>query len=179
MSKFRGELDMSEFLSNFAAEHAVLPLEVALYRACKDKHGSKAAIAEINGFNSMTFSKAVDVNNDQFHVKPEHIEAIVSYTKDIRILQSVAAAHGSAVVYELSEDFSIQDNSFLANIGMVSNKVGALFNGLSESLKDGFISDLEIAMIDKYAQELISSVAELKKLARNKAETDAKNLEKI
>lgn len=170
---------MNEFLSNFAAEHAVLPLDVALYRACKDKHGSKAAIAEIHGFNAMTFSKAVDIKNDQYHLKPEHIEAIVGYTKDFRILQSVASAHGSAVVYELSENFDIQDNNFLANIGAVSSKVGALFNGLSESLKDGVISDVEMAMIDKHAQELISAVAELKKLARNKSEMDAHDKERI
>ncbi|ATZ64266.1 phage regulatory CII family protein [Acinetobacter bereziniae] len=166
---------MKSFLSNYAAEHAVLPLDVALYRACKDRHGSKSAIAEIYGFNSMTFSKAVDVNNDQFHLKPEQIEAIASYTKDIRILQSMASMYENVAIYQYPNFEIIGDCSFLANIGEVSNKVGELFNGLSESLKDHIITDVEMAMIEKHAMELISAVATLKNLARKKSENDLKH----
>ncbi|KKW75733.1 hypothetical protein AAV97_18280 [Acinetobacter sp. Ag2] len=164
---------MKRFLSNFAAENAVLPLDVALYRACKDRHGSKSAIAEINGFNVMTFSKAVDVNNDQFHLKPEHIEAIVSYTKDIRVLESLATTHGNVVVYEIKGEIDIHDSGFLANIGEVSNRVGELFSTVSDALKDNRIIDVEMATIEKHAMELIGAVVELKKLARMKADQDA------
>lgn len=163
---------MSEFLSNFAAINAVLPLDVALYRACKDRHGSKAAIAEINGFNPMVFSKCVDINNQQYHLHPEHVEAILSYTKDIRILHSAAAAHGSAVVYELPSNLDINDLSFLTNIGEVSKKMGELFHTVSDALKDGRIVDVEMAMIEKNAMSLIAAVAQLKKLARQKADQD-------
>lgn len=165
---------MDKFLSNYAAENAVLPLDVALYRACKDRHGSKAAIAEINGFNSMVFSKCVDVNHQQYHLKPEHIEAIVSYTKDIRILQSLAAAHGDVVVYEIPHTVDATDLGFMANIGVVSIRVGELFSGLSDSLHDGKISAVEMAMIEKHAMELISAVVVLKKIARLKADQDDK-----
>lgn len=164
---------MSDFLSNFAAENAVLPFDVAIYRACKDRHGSKAAIAEINGFNPMVFSKCVDINNSQYHLHPEHIEAVLSYTKDIRILESLAAAHGHAVVYELPSNIDIHDTGFLANIGEVSNRVGELFSTVSDSLKDGRIVDVELATIEKDAMCLIAAVAQLKKLARQKAEYDA------
>lgn len=163
---------MSDFLSNIAAQNAVLPLEVALYRACKDRHGSKAAIAEINGFNPMVFSKCVDINNEQYHLHPEHVEAILSYTKDIRILQSAAAAHGNSVVYELPLNLDINDLSFLTNIGEVSKKMGELFHTVSDALKDGRIVDVEMAMIEKNAMSLIAAVAQLKKLARQKAESD-------
>lgn len=164
---------MSEFLSNFAAENAVLPLDVAIYRACKDRHGSKAAIAEINGFNPMVFSKCVDINNTQYHLHPEHIEAILRYTKDIRILQSLTAAHGNVVVYELPHTVDIHEIGFLANISEVSNRVGELFGTVSEALKDGRIVDVEMASIEKDAMALIAAVAQLKKLARQKAERDA------
>lgn len=168
---------MRSFLSNYAAEHVVLPLDVALYRACKDRHGSKAAIAEIYGFNAMTFSKAVDVNNDQFHLKPEQIEAITSYTKDIRILQSLASVYDNVVIYQYQFIANVSDFNFLANIGEVSNKVGELFNGLSESLKDHVITEIEMAMIEKHAMELISAVAALKNIARMKSDKDFKNEE--
>lgn len=161
---------MSDFLSNFAAENAVLPLDVAVYRACKDRHGSKSAIAEINGFNPMVFSKCVDINNSQYHLHPEHIEAVLSYTKDIRILQSLSAAHGHAVVYELPSQIDVQDKGFLENIGEVSSRVGELFSTVSDSLKDGRIIDVELATIEKDAMCLIAAVAQLKKLARTKAE---------
>ncbi|MHA3097767.1 phage regulatory CII family protein [Acinetobacter brisouii] len=167
---------MSEFLSNFAAINAVLPLDVAIYRACKDRHGSKAAIAEINGFNAMIFSKCVDINNTQYHLHPEHIEAVLRYTRDIRILESLAAAHGNVVVYEISDNLDFQDSSFLSNIGEVSNRVGELFNTVSDALKDGKIVDVEMAAIEKDAMCLISAVAQLKKLARQKAELDAEKL---
>ncbi len=132
-------------------------------------------IAEIYGFNSMTFSKAVDVNNDQFHLKPEQIEAIASYTKDIRILQSMASMYENVAIYQYPNYEIIGDCSFLANIGEVSNKVGELFNGLSESLKDHIITEVEMAMIEKHAMELISAVATLKNLARKKSENDLKH----
>jgi len=164
---------MSDFLSNFAAENAVLPLDVAIYRACKDRHGSKAAIAEINGFNPMVFSKCVDINNSQYHLHPEHIEAVLKYTRDVRILESLAAAHGHAVVYELPTNIDIHDTGFLANIGEVSNRVGELFSTVSDSLKDGRIIEVELATIEKDAMCLIAAVAQLKKLARQKAEHDA------
>ncbi|WP_336929960.1 phage regulatory CII family protein [Acinetobacter tandoii] len=164
---------MSDFLSNFAAENAVLPLDVAIYRACKDRHGSKAAIAEINGFNPMVFSKCVDINNSQYHLHPEHIEAVLKYTGDVRILESLAAAHGHAVVYELPSNIDILDTGFLANIGEVSNRVGELFSTVSDSLKDGRIIEVELATIEKDAMCLIAAVAQLKKLARQKAEHDA------
>jgi len=164
---------MSDFLSNFAAENAVLPLDVAIYRACKDRHGSKAAIAEINGFNPMVFSKCVDINNSQYHLHPEHIEAVLKYTRDVRILESLAAAHGHAVVYELPSNIDILDTGFLANIGEVSNRVGELFSTVSDSLKDGRIIEVELATIEKDAMCLIAAVAQLKKLARQKAEHDA------
>lgn len=164
---------MSEFLSNFAAENAVLPLDVAVYRACKDRHGSKAAIAEINGFNPMVFSKCVDIHNAQYHLHPEHIEAVLSHTKDVRILQSLAAAHGSAVVYEVPASIDIQDTGFLENIGEVSSRVGELFRAVSDALKDGRIVSVELAAIEKDAMCLIAAVAQLKKLARQKAEHDA------
>lgn len=164
---------MKEFLSRFAAEHAVLPLDVSLYRACKDRHGSKAAIAEINGFNPMVFSKCVDINNSQYRLHPEHIEAILSYTQDIRILQSAAAAHGNAVVYELPSYVDIHDSGFLARIGEVSKSMGELFNTVSEALKDDRIVDIELSMIEKDAMCLIAAVAQLKKLARQKSDHDA------
>ena len=164
---------MSDFLSNFAAENAVLPLDVAIYRACKDRHGSKAAIAEINGFNPMVFSKCVDINNDQYHLHPEHIEAVLRYTKDIRIMHSLAASHGGAVVYEFPNNLDVEDADFLANISEVSKRVGELFNAVSDSLKDGRIVDVEMAAIEKDAMCLIAAVAQLKKIARAKAERDA------
>lgn len=166
---------MNYFLSTHAAENAVLPLDVALYRACKDQHGSKAAIAEIYGFNSMVFSKCVDVNMQQYHLKPEHIEAIVSYTKDIRILQSLAASHGGVVVCKVPDLNENVNSNFMVNIGSVSAKVGELFNGLSDSLVDGKISNLEMAMIEKHAMELISAVMLLKKFAQSKSERGVEN----
>lgn len=163
---------MSDFLSNFAAENAVLPLDVAIYRACKDRHGSKAAIAEINGFNPMVFSKCVDINNTQYHLHPEHIEAVLHYTKDKRILESVASAHGQVVFFEYRNEVDIQNFDFLSKVGTVSKKVGELFDGLSESLSDGKISNVEMAMLEKHAMELIGAVAALKKIAKFKSEQD-------
>lgn len=163
---------MNIFLSNFAAENAVLPLDVSIYRACKDLHGSKAAIAEINGFNPMVFSKCVDINNTQYHLHPEHIEAVLHYTKDKRILESLASAHGQVVFFEYRNDVDIKSFDFLSKVGKVSKKVGELFDGLSESLSDGKITSVEMAMLEKHAMELIASVAALKKLAKHKSEQD-------
>lgn len=163
---------MNNFLSNFAAENAVLPLDVAIYRACKDRHGSKAAIAEINGFNPMVFSKCVDINNTQYHLHPEHIEAVLHHTKDKRILESVASAHGQVVFFEYKNEVDIQNFDFLSKVGTVSKKVGELFDGLSESLSDGKISNVEMAMLEKHAMELIGAVAALKKIAKLKSEQD-------
>lgn len=160
---------MNKFLSNDAAERAILPLDVALYRACKDKHGSKAAIAEIHGFNSMVFSKCVDINHQNYHLHPEHIEAITSYTKDVRILESLAAAHGGVAIVEIPDFEKINPTTFLHKIGKLSQKVGRLAQSIDDSLLDGKICDVDLATIEKDVMQLVGAAMAVNKLARAKA----------
>lgn len=157
------------FMTNRAATTAILPLEVALYRACKDRHGSMSAIAEIHGFSRDHFINQLDPNKSNCHVHPEAVEAITGYTKDPRILDSMCAAHGNAAWFELPDFEALEQHDFMFDLGAACNEVGHLSKTVCESLHDDRITEIEAARIEKDCMSLIRAVLHLRAMAQAKA----------
>ena len=157
------------FMTNRVATTAILPLEVALYRACKDRHGSMSAIAETHGFSRDHFINQLDPNKTNCHVHPEAIGAITGYTKDPRILDSMCAAHGNAAWFELPDMDALARHDFMFDLGATCNEVGHLSKTVCESLYDDRITELEAAQIEKDCMNLIRAVLHLRAMAKAKA----------
>lgn len=157
------------FMSNAAASLAVLQLEVALYRACKDRHGSMSAIAEMHGFSRDHFINQLDPNKPNCHVSPEAIEAIVAYTKDPRILDSVCVAHGNAAWFELPDLAALDQCDFYQIMGKCGIELGEMSKTICDAISDGRISSIENAMIKKECMDVIRVAAQIMAMADAKA----------
>lgn len=143
------------FNSTDRATRCLLPLDVALFRACKDRRGAVGAIAEIYGLNANTLALKINPDRDTHNLNPSDIEAITSYTKDPRIMDSMCAAHGNAAWFELP-DFSQYSRDYLFEIfGNLSGKVGELGNSLFTALYDGRIDADELAELQRIELQLI------------------------
>lgn len=160
---------------NYASNQAaagVMPLDVALYRACKASHGNIAAIAANNGFNLSTFTKQVDINFANAQVSPEGVEAILRHTKAACILDSIAAAHGGVAWFEIPDVTHTASADFLLNIAKIANEFSDLCNTVSNAMQDNHIDELERLKIKKDGYRLISAVLAVMALADAKAVQD-------
>lgn len=79
---------------NERRERAVLTLEQALKAAVSNSNEClMAQIAENNGFNINTFRNSINPTTTTHKANIHHFEAILSETKDERIMDSVCAIH--------------------------------------------------------------------------------------
>lgn len=143
------------------ADNCLLSLETALFRACKDRRGSIGAICELYGLKVPTLTSKLNPALDTHHCNPADIEAVLSYTKDSRIMDAVCAAHGNAVWYELPTLESDDDCELFAVFGDLSKRVGDLGHGLFASMSDGVIDADELDALRKYQAQLHTATAAL------------------
>ena len=84
-------------------ERAVMPLELALKASVSRPNDDcmMAHIAEKNGFNINTFRNSLNPTTPTHKANIYHLEAVLSETKDGRIMDSICAIHGNAAWFEL------------------------------------------------------------------------------
>lgn len=137
------------------ATRCLLPLDVALFRACKDRRGAVGAIAEIYGLNANTLALKINPDRDTHNLNPSDIEAITSYTKDPRIMDSMCAAHGNAAWFELPDFSQHAYADLFALFGELSSRMGELGKSLFAALSDGRIDSDELAELQRIELQLI------------------------
>lgn len=149
---------MTQFTDKKRAELCVLPLEVALYRACIDQRGATAAIAETYGHNSNTFSLKVNPQRTTHHLNANEIENIIEYTRDPRILDSVCAAYSNdettAYWFEVPTQDGHVDGEMLNHFGDLAGRVGTLGKTLFSAIGDNHIDEDELSALEKCMREL-------------------------
>ena len=107
----------------------MLTLEQALKAAVSNSNEClMAQIAENNGFNINTFRNSINPTTTTHKANIHHFEAILSETKDERIMDSVCAIHGNAAWFELPETTLLVDANFMTSIGMLAREQGDLFS---------------------------------------------------
>lgn len=121
---------------NERRERAVLTLEQALKAAVSNSNEClMAQIAENNGFNINTFRNSINPTTTTHKANIHHFEAILSETKDERIMDSVCAIHGNAAWFELPETTLLVDANFMTSIGMLAREQGDLLSLLLRQLQ--------------------------------------------
>jgi len=137
-------------------ERAVLTLEQALKASVSNSNEClMAQIAENNGFNINTFRNSINPTTTTHKANIHHFEAILSETKDERIMDSVCAIHGNAAWFELPETTLLVDASFMTSIGMLAREQGDLSQSVAQAVADKIITADEAAIIQKDVLNLI------------------------
>lgn len=141
---------------NERRERAVLSLEQALKAAVSNSNEClMAQIAENNGFNINTFRSAINPTTTTHKANIHHFEAILSETKDERIMDSVCAIHGKAAWFELPHTTDLIDANFIASIGLLAREQGDLAQSVAQAVADKIITNDEAAIIQKDVLNLI------------------------
>ncbi|HCA5292639.1 Rha family transcriptional regulator [Acinetobacter baumannii] len=141
---------------NERRERAVLSLEQALKAAVSNSNEClMAQIAENNGFNINTFRSAINPTTTTHKANIHHFEAILSETKDERIMDSVCAIHGNAAWFELPHTTDLIDANFIASIGLLAREQGDLAQSVAQAVADKIITNDEAAIIQKDVLNLI------------------------
>ena len=153
------------------AESCRLDLVEACYQACKRRRGYIAEIARMNELNENTFSLQVNPLREDRPLHADHVEMILDFTKDPRILDAVCKAHGSVGWFHLP-DPNCGVAELMSSIGEMGQEFGALMKDWMESLSnDGFIDADELSQLEKSGAQLISAVQGALEQARINFET--------
>ncbi|WP_046023691.1 phage regulatory CII family protein [Acinetobacter baumannii] len=141
---------------NERRERAVLSLEQALKAAVSNSNEClMAQIAENNGFNINTFRSAINPTTTTHKANIHHFEAILSETRDERIMDSVCSIHGNAAWFELPQTADLDDSNFIKTIGLLAREQGDLAQSVAQAVADKVITNDEAAVIQKDVLNLI------------------------
>lgn len=148
-------------------ERAVMPLELALKASVSRPNDDcmMAHIAEKNGFNINTFRNSLNPTTPTHKANIYHLEAVLSETKDARIMDSLCSIHGNAAWFELPK-VEVQSNAdFIFKVGKLAHENGDLIQSIVAAIKDNVITGDELAVIRKEAYDLIGIAATLLAMA--------------
>lgn len=145
-------------------ERAVMPLELALKAAVSNSDKDDcilAVIAEKNGFNINTFRSSINPTTTTHKANLHHLEAILSETKDARIMDSICAIHGNAGWFELPVTRGLSDADFITKIGHLAREQGDLSQSVAMAIADKVITKYEADVIHKDVLNLVRATMNL------------------
>ena len=148
-------------------ERAVMPLELALKASVSRPNDDcmMAHIAEKNGFNINTFRNSLNPTTPTHKANIYHLEAVLSETKDGRIMDSICAIHGNAAWFELPKVEVLSSADFIFKVGKLAHENGDLVQSIVAAIKDNVITADELAVIRKESYDLIRIAATLLAMA--------------
>lgn len=152
-------------------EKSVMSLEMALKAAVYRPNDDSlmALIAEKNAFNINTFRSSINPTTLTHKANIYHLEAVLSETKDPRIMDSICAIHGNAAWFELPKIEPMTQHGFMTKIGKLAKEQGVLAQSIAEAISDDVISDDELAVIRKDVFDLIRIAATLLAMAEKQS----------
>lgn len=156
------------------AASTILPLKAALYHAVHAQRGGVGAFAGAFGFNANTLQHKLNLNNEGRHVlSVTEFEAIVSFTRDPRIMDSLCNLYGNAAWYDLG---GLADNSKSGLFRQVADMValvGETAKDVANAMADGRIDADELARLERDAVQMHAAIQTLVGMARAQMEGTA------
>lgn len=155
-------------------EHGViLPLQTAIYHAVHDIRGGVGAIAGAYGYNARTLQNKVNLGCDTHLLNIKEFEAILAYTRDPRLMDSLCSTYGGAIWIDISGVDSESSSSMFGQIGEIATNVGQLTRNVAAALEDGRVTEDELALLEKSVLSLTQSAHGVIALAKSMMEAGA------
>ena len=146
-----------------------MALKAAVYRPNDDS--LMAQIAEKNCFNINTFRSSLNPSTPTHKANIYHLEAVLSETKDKRIMDSVCAIHGNAGWFELPQVIEdLNQSEYISRIGLRAQVQGALSQSIATAISDGRITSFEHDAIYQEVLDLVRVASTLMAMVRNQRE---------
>lgn len=145
----------------------ILPLAMALRAAVysEEDFSLMAYIAEKNCWNITTFRNSLCPTTSTHKANIHHFEAVLSETRDARIMDSICAIHGNASWFELPKVEVLSSSDFVMKVGNLAHENGDLTQSIVAAINDSVITEDELEVIRKDAHDLIRVAATLLAMA--------------
>ena len=146
-----------------------MALKAAVYRPNDDS--LMAQIAEKNCFNINTFRSSLNPSTPTHKANIYHLEAVLSETKDKRIMDSVCAIHGNAGWFELPQVIEdLNQTEYITQIGLLAQEQGALSQSIATAISDGRITSFEHDAIYQEVLDLVRVASTLMAMVKKQRE---------
>lgn len=153
------------------ATSTVLPLKAALYHAVHDLRGGVGAFAGTFGFNPNTLQHKLNLNNEGRHVLTvAEFEAILSFTRDPRIMDSLCSVFGNAAWFDLGNLANLNDTSLFRQVADMVALVGETAQDVANAMADGRIDADELRRLERDAVQLHAVIQTLLATAKARME---------
>jgi hypothetical protein len=153
------------------AQREVLPLSLALYHAARDYQGGIKAVAVTFGLNPITLQHKLSPTHEPHKPNLEDLEAVLSVTRDERIMDSIGEMAGGGIwVAPCSATSETPMQGMMATLSVMQDRVAEMVRTLSESLEDGVISPLEAAELHLRVRRLMGAALAIEAAADQYAE---------
>lgn len=149
-------------------QKGVLSLELAIKAAVYShrEHSTVHAICEANGWNPTTFRNSINPTTPSHKCNIHHLEGILAYTKDLRILDALCSIHGNAVCIELPPVTIPDQANYLAKMGELAREQGELSSKIALAVADGLLTACEVAQVEQEVFELVRVATQLLKMVK-------------
>lgn len=154
-------------------KNLVLSLEMALKAAVytSEEQSLISKIAEKNGWNITTLRNSLCPTTQTHKANIYHLEAVLSETKDVRIMDSLCAIHGKAGWFELPDvSGDLNHAEYISKIGELANEQGQLAQSVAQAIADGHITKFEHDCIQKEVLDLIRVATTILTMVQNHKE---------
>lgn len=130
----------------------VLSLRQALYRASRDYRGGQNALALTMGVPADELAKRLNPN-DSRPLKVEWVEEILTHTRDQRLLEAIAGAHGGVVWHEVVPVSA--SKAAMRALGEYLQREGDFVTSLAEGAADGRWEKHEVEALELHGNALL------------------------
>lgn len=142
----------------------------AAYHVVHDYPGGAESLGPRVGKSPTTLSHEVaKVGAAKFGL--ETAARVTELSQDMRILAAFALRCGHMTL-PLPELANPDNDTCIAELGIILSEVGELVRDTTDSLRDGVISDNEMARIDRECGVLVASIGHFLKIVRQKNAAD-------
>lgn len=158
-SPYNNEGDVMVMGSRERAKRAVMTLPQAIYHAVHDMPGGVGAVAGAYKFNESTFNKKVNLNSQGHRLTADEFEAVLGFTRDPRLMDSLCDIFGDAAWIDLRGLGKLGDSALILQVGELAQRVGQMAKDIAEAAADGRIDIHELSVLRKDAAQLHQTVA--------------------
>lgn len=146
------------------ADQCLLPLEWAVYWACRDFKGGSAAIAVTHDLVPSTLGNKVNPECHSHVVNLRDLEAVCLSTQDHRILRAICAWFNAG--FFLMPNVAVGGEGLFARGADLAREFSELMASVQASVQDGHVTQDEVAMLDNALQELVTAAKTLVESAK-------------
>lgn len=144
------------------AEREVLPLNLSLYHAARDYTGGIKAVAAVHGLNPTTLQHKLSPTHEPHKPGIDDLEAVLSVTRDPRILDSLGEIAGGCLWVTAVERRAVPRDTdhldVLETLASLHDRLGEMITSVRTSLDDGIVDQREQAELRLRARRLMETV---------------------